>query len=302
MHQPIRGSFVALPTPFSAGRLDLEALEGLIDRLACFPVDGLLIAGTTGEVSTLNDYEHRSLIHAAVDFNRGRMSLMAGIGTNCTRTSVELARFAASSGVDSLMAVTPYYNRPGRRGILLHYGQIAEATSTPLVLYNVPGRTGLDLKPDLVAEIGRRHPSVVAIKDASGSTKRVAELVATTNLAVLCGDDQHLAESYAAGALGSVSVVANLAPMHVAGIMRHGTGGNDPISAKLLQHELDSLTEGLALDVNPVPIKTALAKMGLIGADVRAPLAPMLSADRARLFELMETSPALIDLEAVVTD
>ena len=147
MPHSIHGTYVALPTPFRDGRVDLDVLEELIERLAETSVEGLLITGTTGEVPTLNDYEHRSLIHAAVDFNRGRLAVMAGIGTNCTRRSVELAGFAASSGVDSLLAVTPYYNRPSRRGLLLHYGQIAEASKLPLVLYNVPTRTGVDLEP-----------------------------------------------------------------------------------------------------------------------------------------------------------
>ncbi len=298
MHHSIHGSYVALPTPFLAGRLDLETLEAMIERLAHFPVEGILIAGTTGEVPTLNDYEHRSLIHAAVDYSRGRMNVMAGVGTNCTRTSVELARFAASSGVDSLMAVTPYYNRPSKRGLMLHYGQIAEATSTPLVLYNVPHRTGLDLTPDVAAALHQEHASIVAIKEASGSPERIAELRRTTELAVLCGDDATLAASCAAGAVGAIGVVANLAPAHVAEICRKASAEDTHEQAQRLQLELMPLIEALALDINPVPIKAAMASLGLCKDEVRAPLAQMGAAPRARLLEVLESSTVIPELQA----
>lgn len=297
MPHSIHGTYVALPTPFRDGRVDLDVLEELIERLAETSVEGLLITGTTGEVPTLNDYEHRSLIHAAVDFNRGRLAVMAGIGTNCTRRSVELAGFAASSGVDSLLAVTPYYNRPSRRGLLLHYGQIAEASKLPLVLYNVPTRTGVDLEPEVAAELERRHETIVAIKEASGSVERIRELVETTDLNVLAGDDRTLVGSCAAGAVGTVSVIANLAPDYVARIVRHAVLDGDVARAEVLQEQLLPLIDAMSVDVNPVPLKAALASMGLCGAEVRAPLASMEPAERERLVAVLEASPVLAGLQ-----
>jgi 4-hydroxy-tetrahydrodipicolinate synthase len=297
MHHSLHGTYVALPTPFRDGRVDLEVLEELIERLAQSSVEGILISGTTGEVPTLNDYEHRSLIHAAVDFSRGRLAVMAGVGTNCTRISVELASFAASSGVDSLLAVTPYYNRPSRRGLLLHYGQIAAASKLPLVLYNVPLRTGVDLLPEVAAELAERHETIVAIKEASGSVERVRQLTETTDLLVLAGDDRTLVGSCAAGAVGTISVIANLAPDYVARIVRHAVLENDLERAEALQGQLLPLIDAMSVDVNPVPLKAALASMGLCSAEVRAPLAPMEPADRESLIAALEASPVLAGLQ-----
>ncbi|MCB9915590.1 MAG: 4-hydroxy-tetrahydrodipicolinate synthase [Planctomycetes bacterium] len=291
MHAQLQGCHVALPTPFRDGRVDLEALEDMIERLAQSPIDGVLIAGTTGEVPTLNDYEHRSVIHAAVEANRGRLHLMAGVGTNCTRASIELARFAATAGADSLLAVTPYYNRPNRRGLLLHYGLLADASDLPLVLYNVPKRTAVDLLPETAAELERRHPTIVAIKEASGSTPRVRELAQTTTLAVLGGDDATLAEACEAGAVGAVSVVANLLPGVVVELLELASLG-DHAAAAAVQQGLAPLLEALAQDVNPVPIKVALASLKLCGEEVRPPLAPMTAAARAHLLDVLATLPA----------
>jgi 4-hydroxy-tetrahydrodipicolinate synthase len=298
MQTPVQGSYIALPTPFHEGRVDLERFEAMIERLAELGADGILVAGTTGEVPTLNDYEHRSLIHAAVEFNHGRLGLLAGIGTNCTRTSVELARFAASSGVDALMAVTPYYNRPSRRGLLLHYGQLADATDLPLVLYNVPKRTGVDLTPDVAAELAARHESIVAIKETGTSIERVRELVEATDLAVLCGEDRCLFEYCAAGAIGAVSVVGNIVPKRVSTIVHSVRGGVDIDLGRELQRELMPLIEALALDTNPVPLKAALAELGLCGLEVRAPLAPADGETRRALRIALSECPALQPLEA----
>jgi 4-hydroxy-tetrahydrodipicolinate synthase len=296
MQTPIQGSYVALPTPFHQGRLDLERLESMIERITELGADGLLVAGTTGEAPTLNDYEHRSLLHAAVEHNRGRLNLMAGIGTNCTRTSVELARFAATAGVDALMAVTPYYNRPGRRGLLLHYGQIADATDLPLVLYNVPKRTGVDLTLDVVADLAARHESIVAIKETTTSIQRVLELVESVDLAVLCGDDSKLFDYCAVGALGAVSVVANLTPRHVSAII-HSACGDDLSFARDLQLDLMPLIDALARETNPVPIKAALAELGLCEAEVRAPLVPADEITHRAIRTALATCPDLASLE-----
>lgn len=292
MQFPVQGHTVALPTPFHRGRIDLQSLEVLIDRVAELGADGILVAGTTGEVPTLNDYEHRSLLHAAVEFNRGRMSLLAGIGTNCTRRSVALARYAATCGVDALMAVTPYYNRPSRRGLLLHFGQLADATDLPLVLYNVPPRTGIDLEPAVAAELAARHESIVAIKETTPRIERVLELAQTTDLAVLCGDDASLLEYCAAGAVGAISVVGNLVPGHVSAIVRAVTGGLDLELARNLQEDLAPLIKALQLDTNPVPLKAALAQLELCKPEVRLPLAMADSETQRSIQDALAACPA----------
>lgn len=298
MEHAIQGNYVALPTPFRAGRVDLDCLSALIERAAELGVDGVLVAGTTGEVPTLNDYEHRSLLHAAVEASCGRVSVMAGAGTNDTRRSVELVRFATSAGVDAVLAVTPYYNCPSRRGMLLHFGYLADATDLPLVLYNVPKRTGVDLQPQLAAELAARHDNIVAIKETSLSIERVRELVATTDLAVLCGEDRLIYDYCVAGAVGAVSVVANLVPKHVSGIIQGAYGAGDLPLARELQSELEELNRGLNLDVNPVPLKSAMAELQLCQPEVRPPLAGLEAEARAELRRIVRSSPAIYSLSS----
>jgi len=288
MQHPFQGSYVALPTPFREGRIDLEAFEEMIDYHAEHETAGLVVAGTTGEAPTLNEYEHRSLLHAAVDFSRGRLPVIAGVGKNCTRTSVELARFAASSGVDGVLVVTPYYNKPSPRGLLLHFGQIADAIDLPLMLYNVPSRTGIDLTVEVAAELAARHENVVAIKEASRSVERVIELVARTDLDVLCGEDSLIARFVAAGAAGAVSVMANLVPDEVAELVRCARAGGDPDRAAELDAHLAPLARDLYVEVNPVPVKAALARLCRCREEVRAPLAPLEDESRARLLATLE--------------
>lgn len=290
MQSPVTGSYVALPTPFRDGRLDLEALERLIDHVVAGGVDGILIAGTTGESPTLNEYERRSLILSAVEFNGGRAALMVGVGTNCTRTSVENARFAVASGADSILVVTPYYNRPSRRGLLLHYGQVADATDAPLVLYNVPKRTGCDLLPDVAAELAARHECIVAIKEASPSVERARELVEKTDLAVLCGEDKLLHEFCEAGAVGVVSVVGNLVPREVTRLVELAAK-RDFEGSRAVQRTIDPLIEALSIDVNPVPVKAALSVLGLCREEVRPPLAAIEARGLSLLKGMIEGSP-----------
>lgn len=290
MDAPIEGSYVALPTPFRNDRVDLDAFSALIDEHVAAGTDGIVVCGTTGESATLSEYERRSLIHAAVDFARGRLPVMAGIGTNCTRSTVEMARFAVSSGADSLLVVTPYYNRPSPRGLLAHYGAVAEATPAPIVLYNVPSRTGLDLAPAQAAEIAKRFPTVVAIKEATTKVERVRELLEGAGLTVLCGEDACLVEFVAAGAQGSVSVVGNLLPAEVAELVRAARPAGDRARAQVLWETIAPLTRGLFVETNPVPLKSALARLGRCLEDVRPPLAPLEPRSRELLEQALRAS------------
>jgi 4-hydroxy-tetrahydrodipicolinate synthase len=266
------------------GELDLAGLAELIERHLVAGSDGLVVAGTSGESATLDDDERRGVIEAAVEVAGGRLPVIAGTGTNSTRKSIELTRFAERAGADGVLCVTPYYNRPTQRGLELHFAAIAEATGLPVVLYNVPARTGCDLKPETVAAIRAACPNVVAIKEASGSTGRAREIVAGGHVALLAGEDSLIAELMALGAVGVIGVVANVAPAEVAELCRVSAPGGDPARAAELDAWLSPLVRDLFLETNPVPMKAALAEMGWIRSDeVRLPLAPLSPGSRARL-------------------
>lgn len=280
----LEGSHVALPTPFDHGRIHLRQFTQLIDWHATGRSDGVVVCGTTGEASTLNDFEKRHLIHAAVEAASGRIPVIAGVGTNSTAKTIELARFAASAGVDALLVVTPYYNRPSPRGLALHFEAVAEAVDLPVVLYNVPARTGCDLTPQVAAEIVRRAPNVAAIKEAAPDPQRVREHAECSGLAVLCGDDPHLPEFLAAGAIGSIGVVSNLLPKQTSTLVRAARAGDDAARVAQLAERLVPLARALFVETNPVPLKYALRRLGRISDEVRLPLAP-LEPDSERALE-----------------
>ena len=185
----LRGSYVALPTPFHAGALDFAALDALVDWHVKQGSDGLVAVGTTGEGATLTDYERRSVIERVIQRSAGRIPVVAGVGTNNTAQSIELARFAMSAGADAALVVTPYYNKPTQAGLVAHFCAIAEATELPLVLYNVPSRTGCDMKAATVAEVRRRAPTAVALKEASGSLERARQVSALCDIDLVAGED-----------------------------------------------------------------------------------------------------------------
>lgn len=283
MKCPFRGSLVALPTPFRQGELDLPALHHLIEWHIEKKSDGLVVAGTSGEAATLSDYERRSLIHAAVESARRRIPVIAGIGTNNTRQSVDFARFAADAHADGLLAVAPYYNKPTPRGLLAHYGAIAEATPLPLILYNVPSRTCTDLKPETIAECRSRFPTVVAVKEASGSMGRARQIKESSDIALIAGEDTLIAEFMALGAVGVIGVVANIAPQQVAELCRVALPGGDVVRTAELVAWLQPLVRDLFIETNPTPMKTALAAMKLCAAEVRLPLVALEEHNRVQL-------------------
>lgn len=283
MNCPFRGSYVALPTPFRAGELDREALAELVEFHAGKGTDGLVVAGTSGECATLSDYERRTLIETVVECSHGLLPVIAGTGTNDTRRSIEMTAFAQEAGADGALCVTPYYNRPSQRGLALHFGAIAESTSLPIVLYNVPARTGCDLETGTVAAVRAAHPNVVALKDATGSLERAREHVAQTDLALFAGDDHLIRELLGLGASGVIGVVGNLAPREVAELCRAALPSGDPGRAEELWDELAPLVRDLFLESNPVPMKAALAFMGLCSDEVRLPLAGLDDDVRERL-------------------
>ncbi len=279
-----QGSYVALPTPFRDGRVDLPALHALVDFHADRKTDGLVVCGTTGEAPTLEDWERRAIVEAAVARARGRLPVIAGVGTNDTRTTVAHAKSAAALGVDALLVVTPYYNRPTQRGLEAHYGAVAEAVATPIVLYNVPSRTGCDLQPETVAAIGKRFPHVVAVKEALPSVERAKHLIAETPCALLAGDDASIADFVSLGAVGAVNVVGNVAPEKIAELVRCSVPGRDSKRAAELVEWLRPLVRDLYIETNPAPVKAALALLlADVRDEVRLPLVQLEPRNREKL-------------------
>lgn len=300
MRCPFRGSLVALPTPFRGGELDLNALRRLVDFHVRSGSDGLVVNGTSGEASTLTRRERGAVIAAAVERAAGRLPVIAGVGTNATAESIELARAAELAGADGLLVVTPYYNRPTPDGLLLHFGAVAESTRLPVVLYNVPSRTGCDLRPETAAELFRRHANVVAVKEANGSVGRARAHLAMSRIAVFSGEDGLVAEYVAAGAAGTISVVANVAPAEVAELCRVAVRGGDPSRTMELVAFLRPIVRALFVESNPAPMKAALAGMGLCEAEVRLPLAPLRPESRAVVARALEEAGLAGERVAVV--
>jgi 4-hydroxy-tetrahydrodipicolinate synthase len=267
------GCTVALVTPFRDGQVDYEALGRLVDWQVAQGTPVLSPVGTTGESPTLSHDEHERIIAAVVERAAGRAKVVPGTGSNATSEAVRLTKFAAKAGADGALLVAPYYNRPTQEGLYAHYARIAEAVDLPLVLYNVPARTGRNIEPETVERLAKLGP-IVAIKEAAGSLDQVSDILARTELTVLSGDDSLTLPMLAVGAEGVVSVVANLVPKDVIALIE-AFGAGDVAAARRLHARLFPLCRDLlGLAPNPIPIKTALALLGRGNGEMRLPLLP----------------------------
>ncbi len=290
----LTGSIVALVTPFSAaGELDLAAWRRLVGWHLEAGTDGIVVAGTTGESATLETAEYEHLLAVAVAEVKGRIPLIAGAGSPSTAKATDLARRAKAKGADAILAVTPYYNRPSQAGLAAHYRALAAACDLPLVLYNVPGRSGVDLQPKTVESLFDL-PNLAGIKEANTQPGRLAALLALKerrpSFAVLSGDDASAAESMMAGADGVISVIANAAPRRCAEWARAAKAGNRGRAVELDQ-QLQALHELAMLGGNPAGIKWCLNRMGRIGPALRLPLVPLAApaaASAERLFAALD--------------
>ncbi len=278
-----RGAITALVTPFRNGRLDEEAYRELIDWQIRQGVDGIVPCGTTGESATLSHEEHNRVIDIAVDEARGRVPVIAGTGSNSTAEAIRLTRHAKEAGADGALLITPYYNKPTQEGLYRHYRRVAEETKFPIILYNVPSRTGVNLLPETVARLAE-IPDVVGIKEATGDLRQVSDVLEKCGdrISVLSGDDFTVLPLLCLGGRGVISVVSNLAPSDMAGMIRAFNDG-DLARARELHYRLMPLARAMFLETNPVPVKTALALMGRIALEVRLPLCEMTPENRARL-------------------
>lgn len=276
----IKGSLVALVTPMDAdGAIQWDALDRLVDWHIAEGTDGIIAVGTTGESATLDIDEHIAVIKRVVDRACGRIPVIAGTGANSTAEAIELTEKSAAIGADAALIVTPYYNKPPQEGLYRHYKAIAEAVNLPIIAYNVPGRTGVDMLPATVARLAQ-VPNIVGLKEAKGDLGRVRELLALDldpTFALYSGDDATARESILLGFHGDISVTANVAP----GAMHHmcaaALAGNSARAAEL-DAPLAALHRDLFVEPNPLPVKWALARMGRIGEGLRLPLVPLASS------------------------
>lgn len=272
----ITGSIVALVTPMTeSGDIDWAALERLIDWHIENGTAALGLVGTTGEASTLSHPEHREVIRFGVSHAGGRIPIMAGTGSNSTLEAVELTVAAAEAGADCALLVTPYYNRPTQEGLYEHFKAVAGAINLPIVLYNVPTRTGCDLSAETTLRLSQIE-NIVGLKDATGDVKRGASLIQALpeGFAVYSGDDGTTCDLLEAGAAGCISVTANLAPAEMAQMCSMALAG-DMVAARAVDAGLRALHDTLFLEPNPIPVKYALGRMGLINTTMRLPLTPL---------------------------
>lgn len=280
------GSFVALVTPFQNGRVDLAKLEELVDYHIESGTHGLVPCGTTGESATLTHEEHEEVIRAVVGRTEGRIPVIAGTGSNSTAEAVRLTRFAERVGADGALLITPYYNKPTQGGLRRHFETIAAETSLPLVLYNVPSRTSVNMLPATVVELARLE-NVVAIKEASGNVDQTVEILREADISVLSGDDSLTLPLMAVGAKGVISVAANVVPKLMVDIVDLANEG-DFRGAREIHYRLFPLFKALFLETNPIPVKAAVAMQGRISDEIRLPLTELQPENRRVLQRVLE--------------
>lgn len=276
------GSGVALVTPFSGGKIDLGALEALIHWQIDMLTDAIIVLGTTGEPCTIAPMERAALIERAVSCVAGRVPLIVGAGANDTRTAIACAEQAQALGADGLLVVTPYYNKASREGLLAHYWAIADSVDIPIIAYNVPSRTGVNMPPEVVAEL-LKHPMIRGVKEASGDIKQMQRLAALCpGAAIYAGNDDQAYAMMALGARGVISVVANVLPTAMHEMAASYLRGDVELSREM-QFALLDVADALFCEVSPIPVKAALSMMGRIEEELRLPLTPLEGEKRAAL-------------------
>src|SRR6266480_4812250 len=284
-----RGTFTALVTPFRDGAIDVSAFEKLIEAQISAGIAGIVAVGTTGESPTLSHEEREQVIRCAVTIGNKRCQVLAGTGSNATHRAVADTKIAEQFGADGALLVAPYYNKPSQEGLFRHFKAIADGTSLPIMLYNIPGRCGVDILPETVERLAKECRNIVSIKEASGSVERVGELRRRLpeTFTILSGDDSLTLPFMAVGAAGVVSVASNLFPSEVCALVR-ACESADFKSASKLHRKLLPLFKDLFIEPNPVPVKTALGWRGAMSGEVRLPLCEMIEVNQARLRKTLE--------------
>ncbi len=272
----ITGAFTALVTPFKEGKIDEESYRAFIEWQIESGINGLVPCGTTGESATLSHEEHKQVIRICIDQVNKRVPVIAGSGSNNTKEAIELTQYAQSAGADAALIITPYYNKPTQEGLIAHFKAIAQETTLPMFVYNVPGRTGTNLLPETLGRMAREIPSVIGVKEATGDMQQASRIVEACgdDFILLSGDDFTILPFLALGGHGVISVTSNIEPAKVAALC---TAWRDKEwkRAKALHYALAPLHRAMFLESNPIPVKTALALMGKMSENLRLPMTPL---------------------------
>lgn len=284
------GAATALITPMKNGGIDYEKFSEVVEFQIAHKIDALVVCGTTGESSTLTDAEHRDLIKFCVEKVAGRVPVIAGTGSNDTDYAIDLSKFACEVGVDALLQVTPYYNKTTQRGLIKHFFAVADAVNKPIILYNVPSRTGVNIKPETYAELCK-HENIAATKEASGNLSAVAEIrhLCGDSLDVYSGNDDQIIPIMSLGGKGVISVLSNILPAETHKICADFLNG-DIKSASDSQINYIPLINSLFCEVNPIPVKTAMNLLGFCSEEIRLPLCEMEDSNKSRLIKDMKAA------------
>jgi 4-hydroxy-tetrahydrodipicolinate synthase len=284
----LQGAITAIVTPFKDGKLDETAYRELLEFQIKGGIHGIVPCGTTGESATLSHEEHKRVVESCVDQVKKRVPVVAGTGSNNTAEAVELTKHAQAAGADYALLITPYYNKPTQEGLYQHFKTIADKTSIPIVVYNVPSRTSVNLLPETVARLAK-FPNIVAIKEATGDLKQCAKIVELCGdkIILLSGDDFTVLPLLAIGGKGVISVVSNVVPQDMSGMCDAFSKG-DLATAQKLHYKMWPLMEAMFYETNPTPAKTALKMMGKITGEVRQPLCPMSPANEDKLRQVLK--------------
>lgn len=280
----IKGAIVAIVTPFTNGKVDEKKLKDLVDWQIKNGIDAILPCGTTGESPTLSTEEHEQVIEITIAAAKGRVPVVAGTGSNSTAEAIVLTKHAAKAGADAVLMVSPYYNKPTQEGLYLHYKAVAEAVDVPIILYNIAGRTAVNIEPATIARLARDCKNIIGVKEASGSLAQMQTVrqMCPPEFLLISGDDALTLPLLSVGGVGVISVAANIIPGDVARMIRLFEEGKLQ-EAQDLHYKMLPLVNALFLETNPVPVKTAMGMMGMCSDAVRLPLCPMSEANTAKL-------------------
>lgn len=284
----LKGAITAIVTPFRNGAFDEEAYRELIEFQIQGGIHGIVPCGTTGESATLSHEEHKRVVEVCIDQVKKRVPVIAGTGSNSTREALDFTKHAEAAGADYALMITPYYNKPTQEGLYQHYKTISQETKIPIVVYNVPSRTGVNLLPETVARLAEL-PNIVGVKEATGDLKQCAKIVELCGdkITLLSGDDFTVLPLLAIGGQGVISVVSNVVPGDMAGMVNAFFAGRLE-EARQLHFKMWPLMEAMFYETNPVPVKTALKMLGKITGEVRQPLCPLSAANEDRLRQVLK--------------
>ncbi len=287
------GTYTALVTPFHNGEVDYDVYGKLIDAQVDAGVDGVVPCGSTGESATLSHEEHERVIAFTIERANGRIKVIAGTGSNSTRESIRLTRFAKEHGADGSLLIAPYYNKPTQDGLYAHYAAIAEAVALPQLIYNIPGRCSVNIAPETMARLAQLS-NIVGVKEASGSLDQISRIIELcgADFTVLAGDDSLTVPIMAIGGRGAIAVISNILPHKLVRLINAANSG-DFATARTIHYELLPVMRALFLETNPIPVKAALAMMGLIHDELRLPLTTITAENRETLAAVLKTSGLL---------